>query len=74
MREFILKREGVVRLVSLMMIAVSVFGDEKEIKIAALLIGILGLIMISSFKKQKVQAVIFTILLVVSIAIVYWKT
>ncbi len=74
MREFILKREGVVRLVSLMMIAVSVFVDEKEIKIGALLIGILGLIMISSFKKQKVQAVIFTILLVVSIAIVYWKT
>ncbi len=73
MKELVLKREGVIRLIALMMIVVSVFVDEKEMKIGALSLGILGLIMISSFKKQKAQTIIYTILLLLTIGIVYWK-
>ena len=73
MKELVLKREGVIRLIALMMIVVSVFVDEKEMKIGALSLGILGLIMISSFKKQRAQTIIYTILLLLTIGIVYWK-
>lgn len=73
MRDFILKREGVVRLVSLMLIAVSVFVEEKDMKIGALVFGIMGLIMISAFKKQKIQTVIYTLLLVITVGIIYYR-
>ncbi len=73
MKEFFLRREGVIRLVSLMIIAVSVFVNEKELKMGCLLLGIFGLVAVSAFKKQKAQTIIYFVLMVVAAAIVYYK-
>lgn len=73
MKEFFLRREGMVRLVSLMIIAVSVFVNEKELKIGSLMLGIFGLVVISAFKKQKVMTIVYFVLMVVAAGIVYYK-
>jgi hypothetical protein len=73
MKEFFLRREGMVRLISLMIIAISVFVDEKELKIGALMLGIFGLVAISAFKKQKVMTIVYFLLMVVAAGVVYYK-
>ena len=67
MKEFFLKREGIVRVLSLVLIALSVFLEDAGLKIALISVGILGLILMSYFKGQKSSLIIFILLFVIGI-------
>lgn len=66
MREYILKRERILHVLSLLSIVVSVFLKEINMKFALLVLGIFGLIAISSAKRNKVTTIIYVILLVLA--------
>lgn len=68
MRDLILKREGLIRIFCLVLIAVSVFIKNLDEKILLLIPGIAGLLCVAIFKKQRILTIVFTLLLVVSIA------
>ena len=69
MKEYILKRGKIIHLLSLALIAVSVFvGAEQEIlKVSLLIIGILGLVTVHYFKENKIPFYFFLGLLIIAI-------
>lgn len=69
MKEYILKRGKIIHLLSLVLIAISVFvGAEQEIlKVALLIIGILGLITVHYFKENKLPFYLFLGLLIFAV-------
>ncbi|MDF0718906.1 hypothetical protein P0M11_02725 [Kaistella sp. PBT33-4] len=74
MKEYFLKREGVIRLLSLIAITVSVFLDEPVLKVGLLVLGIGGLITLAWYRKQKVTLIIFCVLFVATLAVYYLKS
>ena len=68
MKDYFLKREGIIRLLSLGAVAVSVFLKDVELKIALLTLGIGGLIAVSYFKGQKIQLILYIVLLILGLA------
>lgn len=74
MKEYFLKREGVIRLLSLIAITVSVFLDEPVLKVGLLVLGIGGLITLAWYRKQKVTLIIFSVLFVATLAVYYLKS
>ena len=72
MKNYILKREAFLRLVSLALIVVSVFMKEIQLKSYLLFLGIIGLIAVSWAKGQKTVAYIFIFLLVATAAALYF--
>lgn len=67
MKEYFIKRESIIRLLSLAIIAVSVFLANAEFKIALLSLGILGLMTLSWYKGQKTSFYIFLVLFILGI-------
>lgn len=63
MKEIILKRERVVHLLSLGLIAVSLFLKDPNQKMSVLVVGILGILLLSILKKQKILTIIYVVLL-----------
>ena len=74
MKEYFLKREGVIRLLSLIAITVSVFLDEPVLKVGLLVLGIGGLITLAWYRKQKVTLIIFCVLFVATLAVYCLKS
>ncbi len=74
MKEYFLKREGVIRLLSLIAITVSVFLDEPVLKVGLLVLGIGGLITLAWYRKQKITLIIFCVLFVATLIVYYLKS
>lgn len=74
MKELILKRERIFHFLSLAIIAASLFIKNPFEKIALLGIGILGLLILSVFKKQKILVIVYSALLVAAGVFFYYLT
>lgn len=74
MKELILKRERILHFLSLGLIAVSLFLKEPIQKIIVLVVGILGLFLLSILKKQKALIIIYAVLIVAAFGFFYWMT
>jgi len=74
MKEYFLKREGGIRLLSLIAITVSVFLDEPVLKVGLLVLGIGGLITLAWYRKQKITLIIFCVLFVATLIVYYLKS
>lgn len=72
MKELILKRERILHFLSLGLIAVSLFLKEPIQKIIVLVVGILGLFLLSLLKKQKALIIIYAVLIVAAFGFFYW--
>lgn len=64
MKELVLKRERIFHLLSLGLIAVSLFLEEPVQKVTVLVLGILGLLLLSILKQQKILIGIYLALLI----------
>jgi hypothetical protein len=64
MSAYFLKRETIIRLLSLVSITASVFLQDIALKIGLLGLGILGLMALAYFKKQKITLIVYAILLI----------
>lgn len=62
MKEYILKKERIFHFLSLALIAGSMFIPEPIQKLIVLVTGILGLLILSSLKKQKTLVIIYLVL------------
>ena len=62
MKEYILKKERVFHFLSLALIAGSLFLDDAIQKMVILVSGILGLLILSALKKQKILVIIYLVL------------
>lgn len=72
MKEYIVKREMVLRLVSLLFVVCSVFLEDLSMKLVLLVIGVVGLILIAFAKGQKSLVILFTVLLVIAVVGYYY--
>ena len=66
MRDYILKREKIIHILSLVTVVASVFLQELNLKFALLVLGIFGLLAIASAKRNKTTTIIFILLLVLA--------
>lgn len=66
MKKYILKREKVIHILSLVLVAISVFlnQEQSQLKIALLIAGVLGLIAVYYAKGSKLPLYIFITLLI----------
>ncbi|MBF8456604.1 hypothetical protein IV494_05355 [Kaistella sp. G5-32] len=64
MKELILRRERVLHFLSLGLVAVSLFLKDPFQKMGLLVVGILGLLLLSVLKKQKILIIIYIVLLI----------
>ena len=64
MKEYILKKERIFHFLSLALIAGSMFIHEPIQKLIVLVTGILGLLILSALKKQKILVIIYLVLFV----------
>lgn len=62
MKEYIIKKERILHFLSLGLIAGSMFINEPFQKIIVLVTGILGLLILSALKKQKILVIIYLVL------------
>lgn len=67
MKNRILKREGVYRTLSLVSIVISVFIKDLNYKMSLLILGCLGLIIISCIKNEKITAIIYLCLTIAAL-------
>lgn len=74
MKELILRRERIFHFLSLALIAVSMFLKEPVQKVTILMLGILGLLILSVLKKQKALIIVYAILAVAALVFFYWMT
>lgn len=74
MKELILKRERIFHFLSLAIVAVSLFMKNPFFKISLLGLGILGLLILSALKKQKILVIIYSALLVAAAVFFYYLT
>ncbi len=72
MKAYLLRRERVLHLVSLMLVVASVFVDEYLTKIGLVLLGILGLILISYAKDKKTTMLIYSVLFLAALVYGYY--
>ena len=63
MKNLILKRERIFHFLSLGLIAVSLFLEEPAQKVSVLVLGILGLLLLSILKQQKILIWVYVALL-----------
>lgn len=66
MKEYILRREAFLRLFSLVLVVVSVFLTNQLYKMVLLVLGVIGLILVSYAKGQKALLFIFSFLLILA--------
>lgn len=64
MKEIILKRERIFHFLSLALIAASMFIKDPIQKLIILELGIVGLLILSALKKQKVLVIVYLVLFV----------
>lgn len=64
MKDLILKRERIFHFLSLGLIAVSLFLEEPAQKVSVLVLGILGLLLLSILKQQKILIWVYVALLI----------
>jgi hypothetical protein len=64
MKDLILKRERIFNFLSLGLIAVSLFLEEPAQKVTVLVLGILGLLLLSILKQQKILIWVYLALLI----------
>ena len=64
MKEYILKKERIFHFLSLALIAGSMFIKQPLEKVIILVTGILGLLLLSVLKKQKIKVIIYLVLLI----------
>ena len=64
MKDLILKRERIFHFLSLGLIAVSLFLKEPAQKVSVLVLGILGLLLLSILKQQKILIWVYLALLI----------
>lgn len=64
MKDLILKRERIFHFLSLGLIAVSLFLEEPAQKVSVLVLGILGLLLLSILKQQKILIWVYLALLI----------
>ena len=64
MKNLILKRERIFHFLSLGLIAVSLFLEEPAQKVSVLVLGILGLLLLSILKQQKILIWVYVALLI----------
>ena len=64
MKDLILKRERIFHFLSLGLIAVSLFLEESAQKVTVLVLGILGLLLLSILKQQKILIWVYLALLI----------
>ncbi|WP_373708619.1 hypothetical protein [Kaistella sp.] len=62
MKEYILQKERIFHFLSLALIAGSMFIPEPMQKLIVLVLGILGLLILSALKKQKILVIIYLVL------------
>ena len=74
MKELILRRERIFHFLSLALIAVSMFLKEPVQKVTILMLGIIGLLILSALKKQKALIIVYAILAVAALVFFYWMT
>lgn len=74
MKELILKRERVLHFLSLGLIAVSLFLKDPFQKMSLLVVGILGLLILSILKNQKILISIYLGLLIAAGIFFYYLT
>ncbi len=71
MKQYVLKREKIFHFSSLIFVAVSVFMQEAELKVALLLLGIMGLLLIAIVKKQVALISVYALLMVAALVFYY---
>ena len=64
MKDLILKRERIFHFLSLGLIAVSLFLEEPAQKVSVLVLGILGLLLLSILKQHKILILVYVALLI----------
>lgn len=74
MKELILKRERIFHFFSLALIAVSMFLKEPIQKVTILVMGIVGLLILSILKKQKALITVYAVLAVAAVVFFYWMS
>ena len=74
MKELILKRERVFHFLSLGIIAASLFLKDPFLKVSFLVLGILGLLILSVLKKQNIQIILYGVLLLLAITFFFYLT
>ncbi len=74
MKEYILKRERIFHFLSLALIAGSMFLDDPIQKLVVLVSGILGLLVLSALKKQKILVIVYLVLFFAAGAFYYFMT
>ncbi|WP_027376393.1 hypothetical protein [Kaistella palustris] len=74
MKEVILKRERIFHFLALGLVAVSLFIRVPEQKLGLLMAGILGLLILSLLKKQKLLIGIYAVLIVAAVVFYYLMT
>ena len=74
MKELILKRERIFHFLSLGIIAVSLFLKDPFQKMGLLVVGILGLLILSALKKQTILVSVYAALLVAAAIFFYYLT
>lgn len=74
MKDLILKRERIFHFFSLALIAVSMFLKEPIQKVTILVLGIVGLLILSILKKQKALITVYAVLAVAAVVFFYWMS
>ncbi|WP_226064677.1 hypothetical protein [Kaistella polysaccharea] len=62
MKEYILQKERIFHFLALALIAGSLFLEDPIQKMVVLVTGILGLLVLSALKKQKILVIIYLVL------------
>ncbi|WHF52298.1 hypothetical protein QGN23_03230 [Chryseobacterium gotjawalense] len=74
MKEYILKKERIFHFLSLALIAGSMFIQEPVQKLIVLVTGILGLLVLSALKKQKILVIVYLVLFIAAGIFYYLMT
>lgn len=74
MKDLILKRERIFHFFSLALIAVSMFLKDPLQKVSILVLGIVGLLILSILKKQKALITVYAVLAVAAVVFFYWMS
>lgn len=72
MKDLILKRERIFHFFSLALIAFSMFLKDPLQKVSILVLGIVGLLILSILKKQKALITVYAVLAVAAVVFFYW--
>lgn len=74
MKDLILRRERIFHFFSLALIAVSMFLKDPIQKVTILVMGIVGLLILSILKKQKALITVYAVLAIAAVVFFYWMS